>query len=39
MPFTLSGKSLVGRLMLSFCLLAFLLMLLVSVGSLSLYWV
>ncbi|BAJ03226.1 TMAO reductase system sensor histidine kinase/response regulator TorS [Shewanella violacea] len=39
MPFTLSRKSLVGRLMLSFCLLAFLLMLLVSVGSLSLYWV
>ncbi|WP_076412743.1 TMAO reductase system sensor histidine kinase/response regulator TorS [Shewanella sp. UCD-KL12] len=39
MPFTLSGKSLVGRLMLSFCLLGFLLLLLVSLGSLSLYWV
>jgi len=36
---SLSRKSLVGRLMLAFCLLGFLLLLLVSLGSLSLYWV
>ncbi|MDP5146260.1 TMAO reductase system sensor histidine kinase/response regulator TorS [Shewanella sp. ULN5] len=36
---SLSGKSLVGRLMLAFSLLGLLLLLLVSLGSLSLYWV
>ncbi|MXR68701.1 TMAO reductase system sensor histidine kinase/response regulator TorS [Shewanella sp. JBTF-M18] len=36
---SLSGKSLVGRLMLAFSLLALLLLLLVSLGSISLYWV
>ena len=38
-PLSLSRKSLVGRLMLAFCLLGFLLLLLISLGSLSLYWV
>ncbi|QYJ81476.1 TMAO reductase system sensor histidine kinase/response regulator TorS [Shewanella aegiceratis] len=36
---SLSGKSLVGRLMLAFSLLALLLLMLVSLGSVSLYWV
>ena len=36
---SLSGKSLVGRLMLAFCLLGLLLLMLVSLGSISLYWV
>ncbi|QDF74586.1 MULTISPECIES: TMAO reductase system sensor histidine kinase/response regulator TorS [Shewanella] len=36
---SLSGKSLVGRLMLAFGLLAVLLLLLVTLGSVSLYWV
>ncbi|QYJ92834.1 TMAO reductase system sensor histidine kinase/response regulator TorS [Shewanella spartinae] len=36
---SLSGKSLVGRLMLAFSLLALLLLMLVSLGSISLYWV
>ncbi|MDX1281942.1 TMAO reductase system sensor histidine kinase/response regulator TorS [Shewanella colwelliana] len=36
---SLSGKSLVGRLMLAFSMLGLLLLLLVSLGSLSLYWV
>ena len=38
-PLSLSGKSLVGRLMLAFCLLGLLLLMLVSLGSISLYWV
>lgn len=38
-PLSLSRKSLVGRLMLAFFLLGFLLLLLISLGSLSLYWV
>ncbi len=36
---SLSGKSLVGRLMLAFSLLGLLLLLLISLGSVSLYWV
>nr|WP_317630128.1 TMAO reductase system sensor histidine kinase/response regulator TorS [Shewanella sp. SM74] len=36
---SLSGKSLVSRLMFTFCILGLLLLLLVSLGSLSLYWV
>nr|WP_198552590.1 TMAO reductase system sensor histidine kinase/response regulator TorS [Psychromonas sp. MB-3u-54] len=36
---SLSSKSLVGRLMLAFCLLGLLLLMLVSLGSVSLYWV